>query len=318
MNKSYQIFIDGSHGTTGLELENRLASRDDIQLLSIDEDKRKDPAEKQAFFDQADVIFLCLPDDHARQSAAMISPDKIVIDASTAHRTLPDWVYGFPELSTEQRQAIATSKRICVPGCHATGFIALVAPLVNNGLLEKDEYLSCFSITGYSGGGKDMIAQYQATARRRRGPQPYALGLSHKHLPEMRKFSGLTHNPHFIPIVGDIERGMLVTVPLLGGTTGSLERIWLALAQHYKDSHFVRIQPLGISPNTDDGFLDPTVNNLTNRMDLFVFGHDEQASVIARFDNLGKGSSGAAVQCMNIALGIDEVTGLKSLFKTKF
>lgn len=312
MTTETRVFIDGSHGTTGLELENRLKKHPNINILTIDPEKRKDDTEKQKIFDQADVIFLCLPDQQAIKSVSMISPDKIVLDASTAHRTNPAWTYGFPELSKEHRQAVEKSKRICVPGCHATGFIGIVYPLVKQGLLPADGYLSCFSITGYSGGGKEMIARYQDSNRRLGdslgGPQPYALAMNHKHLPEMKLISEIKHNPHFVPVVGDVERGMLVTVPIYGDLKLDPNQVISTLNNHYAGNDFVKIHDL--ENNRDISFLDPTGANFTNNIEIFVFGHMDQITITARLDNLGKGSSGAAVQCMNIALGLNEKIGL--------
>lgn len=327
MNSKAKIFIDGNHGTTGLELENRLKNRDDIEILYIDPEKRKDPSEKQKFFDKSDVIFLCLPDEQAIKSVSMIHPEKIVIDASTAHRTNPDWTYGFPELNREQPDRIAASKRIAVPGCHASGFIALLSPLIQEGLIKPEASLSCFSITGYSGGGKEMIEEYEADNRnigdRLGAPMAYSLSLNHKHLPEMKLFSGLKNEPYFLPIVGDMKRGMMVVVPLHGSLleNTTMKQIWNTFDNYYNpfDTPFIYNKSLNIHyrPDTDNiksdlfKFLEPTYLNHTNDMAIYTFGNGEHVSLVAIFDNLGKGSSGAAVQCMNIALGIDQETGLE-------
>jgi len=314
-----KIFIDGQAGTTGLQLEWRLRKRDDVQLLEVDPSLRKDRAAKQALMNEADVIFLCLPDDEARISAEMAPKDTLVIDASTAHRTTPGWAYGLPELSVKHRKAIAAGKRIAVPGCHACGFNAMVYPLISREILPCDKWVNCTSITGYSGGGKGLIETYETNRRPGdplHAPRPYALGLKHKHLPEMMAVSGLIHPPHFYPIVGDMAQGMLVTLHLtpdlfwpqaLNTADGKVPTVIRnILKEHYKDSYFICVK----EDDTDNGFLDPTACNGTNYMDLLVYGHEAQVIIAARLDNLGKGASGAAVQCMNIACGLDERTGL--------
>ncbi|MCL2372347.1 MAG: N-acetyl-gamma-glutamyl-phosphate reductase [Defluviitaleaceae bacterium] len=306
-----KVFIDGQAGTTGLQLEERLKKRIDIQLLEIPDDLRKDPATRQQLIQAADVTFLCLPDDEARKSAAMAAPDKIVIDASTAHRTNPAWVYGLPELSNAHREKIKSAKRIAVPGCHAAGFISLVYPLVAAGVIARDEIIPCTSITGYSGGGKAMIADYETNRSpgdSLKAPRPYALGLTHKHLPEIQAACELTNPPIFMPVVGDFAQGMLVTIPIqLKNAKSEIHQI---LSSHYENSHFIKVASLA-SPQDDNlHMLDATANNGSNKMDIFVFGHDNQLLLVARHDNLGKGASGAAVQCMNIACGLDEGVGL--------
>ncbi len=310
------VFIDGREGTTGLQLEARLRDRDDVTLLTIDPNRRKDVNARSALIEQADVVFLCLPDVSARESVAMAPPETRVIDASTAHRVSPGWAYGLPELSPAHRTAVAKGMRISVPGCHAGGFAALVYPLVAAGLLPADAKLSCASLTGYSGGGRSLIETYETDRRpadRLCAPRPYALGLSHKHLPEMQAVCGLIHPPHFMPVVGDMAQGMLVTVPLWGAdlsVPGGARAVFETLSAHYESSRFVRVMPFGGPEQLDAGFLDPTACNGTNFMDLFVFGHETQALAVARLDNLGKGASGAAVQCMNIACGLAEDLGL--------
>jgi N-acetyl-gamma-glutamyl-phosphate reductase len=301
-----KVFIDGQAGTTGLQLEERLSKRNDIELLAVEPALRKDADTRLALMAQADCIFLCLPDDEARLAAAMAPADTVVIDASTAHRTTPDWVYGLPELSTEHQQAIKEANRISNPGCHAAGFIALVYPLISCGLLPRDAKLACTSITGYSGGGKGLIETYETgrtTGDTLQAPRPYALGLSHKHLPEMQLHTGLSNPPLFMPVLGDMKQGMLVNVPIWDIDKNIL---WKALCTHYKDSLFITVMPL-LGPNEP---LDPTACNGTNHMELFVAGNNKQALLIARFDNLGKGASGAAVQNMNIRFGFDEKEGL--------
>ncbi|MCL2616180.1 MAG: N-acetyl-gamma-glutamyl-phosphate reductase [Defluviitaleaceae bacterium] len=308
-----KVFIDGNSGTTGLQLEERLRGRPDISLMRIDDNARKDPAAKKQFMEQVDVIFLCLPDDAARESVAIAPAGTLVIDASTAHRTAPGWAYGFPELSEEHRAAVRVSKRISNPGCHSSGFIALIYPLVASGMMKLTAKLNCTSLTGYSGGGRSMIETYE-TGRTPRdhlhAPRPYALGLTHKHLPEMKAQCGLEYAPHFYPVVGDMAQGMVVSIQAWAeqfSKAVSPEAVWEVLARHYEGSHFIRVMPFGAS---DEGSLDPTACNGSNRMELFVFGHESQILLAARLDNLGKGASGSAVQCMNIACGLDEQTGL--------
>jgi len=308
------IFIDGQAGTTGLKLEERLKTRSDVKLLTIDPALRKDPATRQSLMQKADVIFLCLPDDEARKAVEMAPSDTIVIDASTAHRVVPGWVYGLPELSSKHRSAITKAKRIAVPGCHAAGFISMIYPLLEAGIISREARLNCNSLTGYSGGGRSLIETYENNRQpgdALHAPRPYALGLSHKHLPEMQGICGLSYPPHFVPVVGDISQGMLVTIPLwtqdLKGRA-SVKDIWEAWARHYKDSMFIRVMPIEAAENI--GFMDITPCNNTNRLELFVFGHESQVLLAARLDNLGKGASGAAVQCMNIACGLEEGLGL--------
>lgn len=317
---TYKVFIDGRHGTTGLKIDERLAARTDVEVLSIPEDKRKDAAVKAEFINAADAVFLCLPDAASRESVALLAPENTrtrFLDASTAHRTHPDWVYGLPELHG-QRERIRGSQRIAVPGCHATGFILLVQPLVAAGLIPADFPLSTYSVTGYSGGGKEMIASYEtdpALPDSMLSPRFYALGLAHKHLPEMAAIAGLSHPPLFTPIVGNFAQGMLVSVPLLSRALPgkpTAETIHARLADYYADETFVRVMPLTGAGCLDNGFLPATSCNNTNRAELFVFGNTEQILLSARFDNLGKGASGAAIQCMNIMLGLDEATSLQA------
>lgn len=318
---TYKIFIDGRHGTTGLKIDERLAGRDEIELLSIPEAQRKDPQAKAEFVNSADVVFLCLPDAASRESVSLLAPGNTrtrFLDASTAHRTHPDWVYGLPELSAAHRARIRSAQKVAVPGCHASGFILLMQPLVAAGIVPPDCPVSTYSITGYSGGGKEMIASYEAPAElpdAMRSPRIYALGLSHKHLPEMQTISGLARAPLFTPIVGNFAQGMVVAVPLLPQllpraiTPADLQAFY---ARHYEGQTFVRTMPLDAAAVLDNGFLPATACNETNRAEIFVFGHRDQILLAARFDNLGKGASGAAIQCMNIMLGLDEATGLKA------
>ena len=308
-----KVYIDGQSGTTGLQIYDRIGQRDDIELLRIDEDKRHDIEERRKFLNAADVVFLCLPDAGAIEAVELIdNPDVAVIDASTAHRTSADWTYGFPELSKEQRAAIAKSKRIANPGCHATGFISSVAPLVYGGIIPADYPLTCYSLTGYSGGGKKMIADYEADGRdvALDAPCIYSMTKLHKHVPEIKKVCGLTATPVFMPVVDDYLKGMATTVMLhnrlLNGTPTAQE-ICAKLQEHYADEHFVTVTPF------EENASKVYANELsgTNKLRLVVCGNDEYTTITALFDNLGKGASGAAVQNMNIVLGLDEATGLE-------
>ena len=309
-----KIYIDGKDGTTGLQIYDRLAARSDIDLLLIDEDKRKDPAERKKLMAAADIVFLCLPDAAAVEAVALAEGTNArIIDASTAHRTAPGWVYGFPELKKGQREAIAKAKYVANPGCHATGFIAIAAPLVQAGVLPADADLCCFSLTGYSGGGKKMIAQYEAAEKGEAlySPGLYGLGQNHKHLPEMQKICGLTKPPVFTPIVDDYYKGMATTVPLhMDQLTGvsTLHEVWQVLADHYAGEKLVRMAPEGAGDL--GGKLYGNAKAGDNGLTLVAAGNDETFTITALFDNLGKGASGAAVQNMNIMLGLEETTGL--------
>ena len=303
-----KVFIDGSAGTTGLRIRKRLAARGDISLVVLPEELRKDPAARAEALVSADVAFLCLPDDAAREAVAMIGDAKtVVIDTSTAHRVAPGWTYGFAELAG-QREKIARAKRIANPGCHASGFISLVAPLVSAGLLSPDARLSCFSLTGYSGGGKKMIAEYEdpANAKRLQAPRIYGLGQTHKHLPEMQLIPGLTYAPIFAPIVSSFYAGMAVTVELsadlLHGTANDAIDL-------YKTVYRGPIVKYSGAADAD-GLLSAGVFAGRDDMEISVFGNDERLLLVSCFDNLGKGASGAAIQNMNIALGLPEETGL--------
>lgn len=304
------VFIDGQEGTTGLKIESLLASRSDISLLRIDSALRKDADAKRALLDMADVVILCLPDEAAREAVQIVTnPDVRIIDTSTAHRTVEGWAYGFAELSANHRQAISTARRITVPGCHATGFIAAVYPLVASGLLPKEAALTCHSITGYSGGGKRMIAAYEdaGCSPVYDSPRQYALGLSHKHLPEMMQKTGLTMPPIFNPIVCDFYAGMAVSVPLhLSQLTKPMTRAGLTdhLRSHYIGQRFVTVWDA-----PEDGFLPANLVTGTNELRLFVCGNDQMVTLVSVLDNLGKGAAGAAMQNMNIALGLAEQTG---------
>ena len=309
-----RVYIDGKDGTTGLQIYDRLAARSDIELLLIDEDKRKDPAERKKLMAEADIVFLCLPDAAAVEAVALAEGTGArIIDASTAHRTAPGWVYGFPELKPGQREAIAKAQYVANPGCHATGFISIAAPLVQAGLLPADADLACFSLTGYSGGGKKMIAQYEAPEKGEAlySPGLYGLGQNHKHLPEMQKICGLTKPPVFTPIVDDYYKGMATTVPLhMDQLTGvsTLHEVWQVLADHYAGEKLVRVAPEGAGDL--GGKLYGNAKAGDNDLTLVAAGNDETFTITALFDNLGKGASGAAVQNMNIMLGLEETTGL--------
>ncbi len=305
-NKTIKVFVDGREGTTGLQIHERLAGRNDVELLEIAAEQRKDPAARAALLNQADAVFLCLPDDAAKESASLVeNPDTVVIDASTAHRTNPLWAYGLPELSSAATEKISRAKRIANPGCHATGFLLAVAPLVEHGLVSKDERLCCYSITGYSGGGKKLIALYEPSVPERlRSPQPYALQLRHKHLDEMQKIAGLEHAPLFNPIIAPYYKGMIVSV----GVNIPHTVLRTFYESHYADQRFVKLVPESENPSQ----LDPTLCNDTNEARIFVFGTDEHTQVSVVLDNLGKGASGAAVQNMELAMGIaQERTRLK-------
>lgn len=309
------VFVDGQEGTTGLRIHELLAERDDVEVLRIDPERRKDAAERARLLNAADVAFLCLPDAAAREAVALVTnPKTCVIDASTAHRTAPGWVFGLPELAPGQRDALRATKRIANPGCHASAFILALRPLVDAGLVPRGLPVAAQSITGYSGGGKKMIEQYEAGGDPvLQAPRPYALTLAHKHGPEMREHTGLAAAPLFMPVVGPFHKGLAVTVPLhlaqlAPGTTA--EALQRCLAERYAGERFIRVMPLADPATLADGFFDVQACNDTNRVDLFVFGHETQALVIARLDNLGKGASGAAVQCMNLHLGRDEGLGL--------
>ena len=317
------VFIDGEAGTTGLQIRERLEGREDIELLSIDLDKRKDEGERALLLNQADVAILCLPDDAAREAVKLVANlDTVIIDASSAHRVHPDWTYGFPEMAAGQREKISESKRISNPGCYPTGFIALMRPLVEAGYLPADYPISVHAVSGYTGGGRKMIEEFEAG-----GPSFRAYGLKqqHKHLPEMQVHTGLERIPMFAPSVGNFAQGMLVEVPLpLWALPGfpcidrcndiyeSHYREWVTTTEGYCDERptFVSVNPeLSVFENSS---IEPEACNGTNRLELFVFGTNEQARLIARLDNLGKGASGAAVQNLNLVLGVDEATGLKA------
>ncbi len=303
------IFIDGSAGTTGLRIFDRLSGRKDISLITLPEDRRKDPSARKEALNAADIAFLCLPDAAAQEAVSMVgNPDTVVIDTSTAHRTSPGWTYGFAELSG-MRERIAASKRIANPGCHASGFIALVNPLIAAGILSRDAGLSCFSLTGYSGGGKSMISEYEASGNSvlLSAPRQYGLTQTHKHLKEMTAVCGLTRSPVFCPVVAPFYSGMEVTVPLfsadISGTAEDIRSV-------YRDAYTSGL--VKYAENCDEkGFLSAAALSGRDDMQITVCGNDDRILLVARYDNLGKGASGAAIQNMNIVLGADETTGLE-------
>ncbi len=311
------VYVDGQHGTTGLEILTRLETRDDVELIRITHEKRRDASERKKLLNEADLVFLCLPDDAAKDSVSLIkNPETRIIDASTAHRTSEDWVYGLPEISG-QRQRILGSGRISNPGCYATGFILMLRPLIENKAVAPTYPVVTYSITGYSGGGKGMIADYENVDPANLPEimcRPKNLQMGHKHLPEMQKMTLLDTPPHFLPIVGNFHKGMLVFLPLFtencskginGGKTHEI------LTEYYADEQFVKVMPLNSEEKLNDGFLSPLGCNDTNRVELFVHENENQTLITARLDNLGKGASGSAVQNMNILFGYEESLGLK-------
>lgn len=313
-----RIFIDGQEGTTGLQIHDRLRERSDIELLEIAPDARKDPHAKREILRQAEIAVLCLPDVAAIETAQLAqSLDVRLLDASTAHRVNPDWAYGLPELSSATRHKIRGAQRVANPGCWPTGFLLLVRPLVDAGLLPRDYPLSCHGQSGYSGGGKKLITAFESHPREGTSPawtaRPYGFGLRHKHVPEMRRYSGLNAAPVFSPSVGEYYQGMLVHVPLQVNAlsrTVNPEQVQQLLTDHYQGEPFVRVLPANYGDALEDGYLNATALNGTNLIELFVYGHREQLLLSARLDNLGKGASGAAVQNLNLMLGAPETTGL--------
>ena len=306
------VYIDGKEGTTGLQIYDRLAARDDIELLLIDEDKRKDPDERRKFLNAADLVFLCLPDDAAREAVSLVTNEAArIIDCSTAHRTAEGWVYGFPELRG-QREKLKAARRVANPGCYATGFLALVRPLVERGVLSPKAKLACHALSGYTGAGKKGIAQYEAPSREIEldSPRHYAVTLAHKHLPEMAVVAGLERPPLFTPIICDFPQGMVVTVPLWGEDLAgmqSIDSLRALYGDYYGDGPVVTLRPAD-APKC--GFIGS--NNLAGKdgLQIFVNGNGENFLLTARLDNLGKGASGAAVQNMNLMLGFEETAGL--------
>lgn len=311
--KKYTVFVDGAVGTTGLRIHERLETQPDITLLVLDEASRKNLGARVQAANSADVSILCLPDDASKELAQAVQADTRLIDASTAHRTNPAWVYGFPELG-QRHDAIASATRVAVPGCHATGFLSLAAPLVEKGLLASNFPLVCNSLTGYSGGGKAMIAAYEDAARPAgyNAPRLYALGMAHKHLPEMQAVAGISAPPLFTPVVDDYYSGMLVTLPLplqaLAAGYQSVEAVAGFFAEYYANQPFITVHPAGEADA--DGTLPANALSGRDGLEIFILGSAEQLLLAARFDNLGKGASGAAVQCMNLMLGRPQTIGL--------
>lgn len=310
-----KVFIDGSEGTTGLRINERFQKRDDIELLHIDPELRKDPAERKKMIHASDITFLCLPDEAARESVALAEgEDVVLIDASTAHRTEEGWAYGFPELSEAHREAVRKGKRIAVPGCYASGFISLVYPLIAGGILPKDYPVSSFAISGYSGAGKRTIAAYESADRPKElsSGREYALTQQHKHLKEMKKITGLARTPLFTPFIDDYYSGMVVSVPVYADLLAKSETPQTLLdyyAEYYKNERFIKVSA------ADDeiaagGFIAGNGLSGWDGLKIYVTGNEERIVLSSQFDNLGKGASGAAIQCMNILLGCDEAKGL--------
>lgn len=314
---TYKVFVDGQEGTTGLQINEYLAQRADVELLKIEADKRKDLAERKRLINESDITFLCLPDEAAKESVTLVdNPNTCIIDASTAHRVNPAWTFGLPELDKDQRARIRASKRIANPGCHASAFILALRPLVQAGLLPADTQIAANSITGYSGGGKSMIADYQRASdspTQLKAPRPYALALAHKHLPEMQAYTGLTAAPIFQPIVGPFYKGLAVTAylhPAQFTRSATPTDVRQLIAEYYAGEPFINVLPVDLDATTEGGFYNVEACNDTNRVDIAVFGNAERMLLIARLDNLGKGASGAAVQAMNVHLGVEESLGL--------
>lgn len=306
-----KIFIDGKEGTTGLQIFERFKDRNDVTIITIEEHLRKDIARKKELINQADLVFLCLPDEFAKESVSLIENDTTrVIDASTAHRVNDDWTYGFAELSPAHKEAIRNSKRVANPGCYASGFISLCYPMVASGIMSQEHAVSGYGISGFSGGGKAMIADYEENPQKHKSPRFYALTQEHKHLPEMQKISGLKTKPIFNPIVDNYYSGMVVSVPLhvssLAKKYGA-EDIHKMFAEHYSEQKMLTVMPYQKQP---EPFMSTDELSDTSKMQIFIYGNDEQVLLCSRLDNLGKGASGNAVQCMNFMMGIDESTGL--------
>ncbi|GMK37400.1 N-acetyl-gamma-glutamyl-phosphate reductase [Paenibacillus sp. CCS19] len=313
----HKVFIDGREGTTGLRLHEELAKRTDIELLHIDPNKRKDKEERRKLLNEADIVFLCLPDAAARESAQLVTnPDTRIIDTSTAFRTDPNWVYGLPEIHS-QRELIRTAWRVSVPGCHATGLIVSLRPLIDAGIVQRDYPISCYSVTGYSGAGRTGIEEYEnaspAATKQLIVPRHYSLQRNHKHIPEMQLLAGLAYEPSFTPIKANYKQGIGISIPLFSRLLpkqSTARDIHEALSAYYENERFVHVIPFDSEAYLDDGHFLITACNHTNRLDLFVFGHDDKIAIMARYDNLGKGASGAAIQNLNLMLGVDEGYGL--------
>ncbi|MEZ5595893.1 MAG: N-acetyl-gamma-glutamyl-phosphate reductase [Pseudomonadales bacterium] len=308
------VFIDGQAGTTGLEITDRLRARSDVRLITLSDVERKDPARRRDALKAANVAILCLPDEAAREAVQLAAGDTRIIDASTAHRTSDEWVYGLPELDAAHRERLRNARYVANPGCYPQGFILMVKPLIEAGLLPADHGLTCHALSGYSGGGRQMIEKYRAASPGQLeiyGARPYGLTFAHKHVPEMQHFSGTRVRPLFAPIVCNYYKGMLVHVPLFASRLGaSAEAVRDLLAERYADEPFINVLETGAVDALDAGYLDPVACNGTNRMDIMVFASADQVLLTARYDNLGKGAAGAAVQNLNLMLGVDEQLGL--------
>ncbi|MBR1591729.1 MAG: N-acetyl-gamma-glutamyl-phosphate reductase [Ruminococcus sp.] len=313
---SVKVYIDGQEGTTGLKILERFKDRNDIELMRISEEKRKDPDERARFINSADYVFLCLPDAASKEAVSFVNNGNVrIIDASTAHRTNPGWAYGFPELSAQHREKIRNSNRVAVPGCYASGFNAIVYPLVENNIIPDDYPVFAYATSGYSGAGKKAIAVYEGDEKpfEFNSPRQYALSQQHKHLPEMQAVSGLRYKPMFNPIVCDYYSGMVVNIPIQTRTLAdniTAAQVHEMYAEHYDGAKMIEIMPLMDISEQKSFFLASNTISGRDIMQIFVFGDDEQILLCARLDNLGKGASGAAVQCLNIMMGIDETTGL--------
>lgn len=310
-----KVFIDGSEGTTGLRINERFAGREDISLLTIEPELRKDLNERKRLINESDITFLCLPDDAAREAVSLVENENVrIIDASTAHRTESGWAYGFPELAPRFREAVRTGKRVAVPGCYASGFIAMVYPLIQEGILPADYPVCAFAMSGYSGAGKKTIAEYEKEGRPSAydAPREYAISQQHKHLKEMTAITGLSRKPLFSPVICDYYSGMLVTLPLCAELLvrpAALDEIHGFLTDYYAGEPFIRVAPLGCE-SEEGGFLAANARSGWDGMEIFVTGSEGRLVISTRFDNLGKGASGAAIQCMNLMLGLPEDTGL--------
>lgn len=313
----YNVFIDGQEGTTGLKIVEDLSKLANIEVMRIDADKRKNTTERSKLLNQADLVFLCLPDSAARESIELIkNTDTRVINTSTAFRTDNDWVFGLPEIKG-QRELIRAASKVSVPGCHATGFILTIRPLIDAGLLQKDYPISCYSLTGYSGAGRSGIEEYEnpvhIASKLLHAPKHYALRLDHKHLPEMSLYAGLSHEPLFTPVIANYRQGMAMTIPLISRMLpkkSTAQEIHEALTEYYSSEPFIHVMPFQSEAYHDQGRFDITACNHTNRLEIFVFGNNDNINIISRYDNLGKGASGAAIQNMNLMLGFDECNGL--------
>ena len=312
-----KIYIDGQSGTTGLKIQQRFQNRNDIEIIKIDENKRHDIEERKKMINSSDYTFLCLPDDASREAVKLVENENVkIIDASTAHRVSPNWDYGFPELSKTFRNNIEKSKRVANPGCYASGFISLVYPLIANGFIDRNYPASAFAVSGYSGGGKKMIAEYDSELKTKDdySPRFYGLAQTHKHLPEMQKITGLKNPPIFTPIVDDYFSGMIVAVPLFTSMCSakgiSATDVYEMFAKHYEGQNMVKVAPVKSIEEQKKVYLAANSLSDSNRMEIHIFGNDDNILLTSVFDNLGKGASGAAVQCMNIMMGIDETTGL--------